>query len=316
MQKRFLVSVLVFASWVALTSCEPLNGQISSTSDISLSDRMNMTMDPALTSDERSLLVSDLNKALDFQVKVNPTSFYGKAFGAGDSSGVIQYLSDRVHYLIPESADLESRLSIPHASSSSTNAPSPTSAGGLYTMATNVGTVLWFEALAAAPSELDFTLGDMRIPLTSSRVGIVQIGEGYTLQKNGQYAFPQIVRIATLVHEARHSDCTGGISRSDLQKLQNGDIPENHSCGHLHVRCPAGHDYEGAFACDGEAWGAYSIQALYAAALVKNCSNCTAEEQNQALMIFSDSLNRVIPAEAMLAGKLGAPDMSSSTVVY
>lgn len=327
-QKGFLVSVLIFASWVALTSCEPSKKITSSSSDIELSDRMHMTMDPALSQDERNLLISDLNRTLEFQVQVDPKSFYGKAFGTGDSSGVIQYLSDRVHYIVPESVDLQSRLSLGHDHStalpltlqSTIKAPlsdfAAMTSSNLYTMATNVGTVLWFEALAVAPDTLTFTVGDTHVALDSSRVGVVQMGQGYTLKHESRYAFPQLARIATLVHEARHSDCTGGLARADLTKLMDGDMPDKPGCGHLHVRCPAGHNYEGAFACDGEAWGAYAIQALYSAALVQNCSNCTAEEQNQAIVIFSDSLSRVIPVDDMLAGKLGNPDMSSSTVVY
>ncbi len=313
MNHRFLASVFALLAVTFFSGCEALKAKGSQTSRIERSEGIHFTMDPELTTEERELLSSDINKASQFQVQVEPKSFYGIAFGSGDASGAIRYLSERVHYVLPASVNLDSRIVFHQELSSFVG---QNDFAGLYMMAMNVGTALWLQATQIAPHQIGFQMGNQVIPLTSSRVGIIQLGQGYTLKHNGEYAFPELARITTLIHEARHSDCTGGLIRSDLEKIEAGEIPEHHSCGHLHVRCPEGHDYEGAFACDADAWGAYSIEALYSAAMVKNCTNCTSEEQKLALMIFADSYSRVIPANDMLQGKLGLPDMSSSNKIH
>jgi hypothetical protein len=183
-------------------------------------------------------------------------------------------------------------------------------------MALNIGTALWFEALAQSPKKLGFRIGDSVVPLETSRVGIIQMGQGYTLKKNGHYAFPELARISTIVHEARHSDCTGGMSRADLERVIAGDMPVSHACGHLHEVCPEGHEYAGYYACDNEAWGAYSVEGVYAAAIAKACKNCTDEEKKVGLMMASDALSRVIPLDDMMSGKLGDPDMSSTSEIH
>jgi hypothetical protein len=313
-RKRFHVSIFMLAlSAVIFSGCDARTESVpAAIHEAEVSAKIDIKMDSALTLEERQLLISDLYQTMQYQLAVAPTSYYAKAFGGADADAAIHYLSERVHYVLPQSVDLGSRLTL----ASSSLGAQEQQASQIYTMAINVGTALWFEALAQAPVQLGFQVADSVVPLDSPRVGIIQLGQGYTLKKDGKDAFPQLVRVATLIHEARHSDCTGGMVRSDLDLIKQGDLPENRSCGHLHVRCPEGHEYEGAYACDGDAWGAYSIEGLFAAGLVKNCTNCSTADQNVALVIFADSMSRVIPVDDMLAGKLGDPDMTSSTLIH
>ena len=163
---------------------------------------------------------------------------------------------------------------------------------------------------ASAPQQIGFRFGDRVLELDSSHVGIIQLGAGY----KEKFA-PSIVRQSTLIHEARHSDCTGGIKRSVLDDLLKGIFPENSSCGHLHVKCPAGHDYAGYMACDKGAWGAYAVEAVYGSVISKTCTNCSETEKQIALISALDSVSRVLVLDDMLAGRLGPPDMTSSGVI-
>jgi hypothetical protein len=123
------------------------------------------------------------------------------------------------------------------------------------------------------------------------------------------------LRTSTLVHEARHSDCTGGMDSDDVGRIRAGGMPASTECFYRHVDCPKGHPMAGLEACDEIAWGAYTMGALFSAALAKNCTNCSEEEKQQALMVTMDGFSRVLVLEAMMKGQLGDPDMSSSSEV-
>jgi hypothetical protein len=302
--QQFISLGLLWFSLLGLASCEnsTQSAQRWASQENKLFSKLGIVLDPELSPDERKSVTADLDRAQSLDVRGAPNSYFAKVFGTPDNSGVMKYLSDRVHYILPKSVKLDSRLS--HSSFR------------IYTIALNVGTMFWLESLADAPKPYFVHVGGSLIPIQSSRVGIVKLGEGYTVKDANPTLSSQMLRIATLIHEARHSDCTGGISSSDLEKLMLGDDPDKTNCGHLHVRCPEGHQYDGVYACDDEAWGAYSIEATYLSGIMKNCPNCTAEEKSVATTIFADSLGRVIPKNDMLAGKLGDPDMSSSTEVH
>jgi hypothetical protein len=145
------------------------------------------------------------------------------------------------------------------------------------------------------------------------------IGEGYvgsTQSRDGKrtITFPPEYRQAILVHEARHSDCTGGISQTDLQTLrdaQNDDVTNalvaHMHCGHLHVKCPAGHEYAGLQACDNEAWGAYTVGEMYYRG-VREDPNISGENRALADAVIVDYKSRsLVPRDGMA-------DMSSSGV--
>jgi hypothetical protein len=282
------------------------SGPIAHQADVA--SQLSVRMDPSLSYDERALVIGDLYQLLQYQISADPSSYFAAAFGSTGTDGVVHYLNDRISTVIDQDVQLNSRLSA--ATNDTSSAPKA------YTVALNVGAVLWFTALTVEPETLYFNSGDTQIPVTSSRVGIVQLGAGYTAQQNGQEIFPPLVRLTTFVHEARHSDCTGGLDQASLASIEQGEQPVQHSCGHLHIQCPASvTNYAGLYACDAEAWGAYSIQAIYAATLINNCTNCSNSERVLAQAIAADALMRVIPAQQMLNGDMGPPDMSSDSVL-
>ncbi|MDR3607692.1 MAG: hypothetical protein P4M08_09960 [Oligoflexia bacterium] len=274
-----------------------------------MSSRLSVKLSPDLTLSEKALVVDDLYQALQYEISADPGSYFDKVFHGVDTNAVAQYLNERLGYIIPSRVNIEDQL----FEASNIQDTSHGGHGQVYTVALNMGVNLWFAALASAPRQLYFEFGDSYILIDSSRVGIVQLGDGYTAQDHGGYVFPSLVRVSTLVHEARHSDCTGGMHQSTLDLLMRAKTPDRLGCGHLHVKCPEGHDYAGYYACDNEAWGAYSVEAVYVSAFIKNCSSCSAADSRIARMIEADALNRVLPLNDMLRGKSGDPDMSSSS---
>jgi hypothetical protein len=264
---------------------------------------LSIWFDPGLTSDLRQMAEGDLGRLQEFKMAVPQDSVFREMFGGGKASDVLSYIDDRVNYLIPRLDDVESRIVTDSILSTGFQATDP---GRPMVMASNIGMPLWLIHEIDAPQSVHFLIGGNPIDLSNPHVGIVMLGEGYSDQ------VPSMARIGTLVHEARHSDCTGGLSRSDLAKVRDNELPDNHACGHIHVNCPAGHDYEGLPACDSHPWGAYSVGAYFYAAIAQDCTNCTSEELQYATMLASDSISRVLVAEDMIEGKLGRPDMSSS----
>ncbi|NDD91225.1 hypothetical protein EBZ37_03980 [bacterium] len=254
---------------------------------------------------------ADVNRAVGYLVE-HPIEgeslrWYAEVFGATDSEAVSRFLMDRVRFILSQNTDIPSRVRIlsfgaldrhdgPHQDDESGRG------------ATNLAT-LWFLKKSVEPRELEFELNSRALSIDSTRIGIVQLGPAF------QQA-PALIQAGVLLHEARHSDCTGGLWRSDLQLWAEGLDPVGKACGHLHVRCPEGHVYEGVYACDSEPWGAYSINLFYYLALRDRCTNCSDEERILADAASIDTASRLLfSAQSMLSGSLGSPDMSHSTEV-
>jgi hypothetical protein len=190
------------------------------------------------------------------------------------------------------------------------------------TMASNVGIGLWFKSLMENQL-LSFKFQGRKVPIDSGRVGLILLGSGYreTLQtKDGIQPLPPSFRHLTLIHESRHSDCTGGISRQDLAEIRlwGGEDPlarlPTKTCGHLHSRCPEGHSLQGLLACDDHPWGSYSIEALYAEA--RSNQDLPIREWVLLQTAAIDSRSRLtFNYTDLLKGALGEPDLSDLGVL-
>ena len=122
-----------------------------------------------------------------------------------------------------------------------------------------------------------------RVPITSPRTGIIQIGDGLFHDGFFREELPKdsvvrkVFRIQTFFHEARHSDGTGK------------------SIGFLHALCPPGHAYAGVNACDRNSNGPYTVGALMIEQLEKACPNCSTLEKETLQMLKLDGRSRIIP---------------------
>ncbi|MBC7692465.1 MAG: hypothetical protein H7222_11940 [Methylotenera sp.] len=261
--------------------------------------QLSVALDPSLSASDQTLVQGDFNLLSNLQFN-SASSTFKQIFGGTTSNDVLTYIDERVKFVVPNTQNIDQRILL-NASST------PPESGGVI-LASNIGTPLWLYSETIKPQKVQFRVGNQAVPVSSSRVGIVMLGEGYR-QNVGT-----MLRLSTLVHEARHSDCTGGISRADVQRIHDGQLPTQKTCGHLHVDCPVGHPLAGLPACDDHSWGAYAIELVFTAITSRECTNCSETQKQQALAIASDSASRITVLTPMLDGNLGAPDMTSGGV--
>jgi hypothetical protein len=257
---------------------------------------------------------AQVNGAMEYlstrSVQGENVRWFREIFGGVDTAALRGFLELRLHYVLSGNTEIESRVRINaepvvfQPRESSLLSQEDDSGRG----ATNLAS-LWFLKKAVEPEKLQFVINDELIPVESTRIGIIQLGPAFLRA-------PPPIQVGVLLHEGRHSDCTQGIWRSDILRTQQGVDPVGVSCGHLHVLCPTGHEYEGLFACDEEAWGAYSVNFIYWAAVARTCKDCPEEERVLTEAAALDAATRIlIDVTAMVRGDFGAPDMSSSTEV-
>ena len=288
---------------------------------------------PGLKNDLDLLASSQTAYPLDIPNNPNNLSkFFGSVFGGKNSEDVKRFLDLRVRYLIPHDVNA-------FAISYSDREAIPGAATGASVLGKNSGLLLWLSSVAWRENVYSF-IGSSKISIDSARVGLIQLGDGfwtYGDQGAGQNLQKvSVARLATLIHEGRHSDCTGGFSPSLIDAFSSvlsagGNDPfaslvGNTRCGHLHATCPDDHpssELRGKAACDSSPWGAYAIETVFAQAVATECSSCSLLERQVALLSAVDSKSRLIPIsndpqidhfERMLSGVLGNPDMSSGGV--
>jgi hypothetical protein len=302
-------------SFAAIVVLAGVSATAHAQSATAVASRLPFYLDESLLPNESQKIAADLGEmsAMQFQ-GIEPGSAYAQIFGTTEATSVLGYLNTRVKYVIGENVKLADRVGTQMEYTAFSfrdffgkffNKPQ--------TIASNVGTLLWFNALAQEQGRLYFKVGTSAVPVLSSRIGIVRLGRAYTGGRTDAG-----VRQNTWVHEARHSDCTGGLRSDDLQRIKNNQVDalSSRSCGHLHVLCPQGHALAGAYGCDALPWGAYSIGAVYSAAVDKACVNCSPQTKKAARMMALDSLSRVlVNVQDMMTGRLGRPNMTSLAAI-
>jgi hypothetical protein len=266
-------------------------------------------LDPNLTKLEREVLEKDIKRFLEVDVEIPSTSLAGQTFGGENLDAVAGFLNERIQYVLSSSTRVEDHVAMGRLKSLAVS----------MTGARNVGTSLFLEStilFLRSGAMLGFkNFEGVTEAVTSPRVGIMQLGELYKHPELIGNADASLERMGILIHEARHSDCTGGLSQGDLDLLQSGRLPINNSCGHSHVKCQSG-SLAGLYACENHAWGAYYTGAMFDGAIAKTCIGCTEAEKQVGKISAFDSLSRIHPVvlKAMKDGILGAPDMSHSEV--
>jgi hypothetical protein len=238
------------------------------------------------------------------EVKGSEINWFSNIFEGYKSSDVGNYFNQRVNYAISESTDVDNRILV---NPRSDNLVLPS--GEIIILAVNYSWYLWFISKASEPDLVQFQINDQLLEIPSTRIGVIQIGAPFV-------ELPSVARVTTLVHEARHSDCTEGALASDLNRFKNGLPPLNHLCSHTHEICPPEHPLAGEYACDSHPWGAYAIGALYAGAVALECTSCTESQKILAEQIFYDSVSRLLyNFTHLMDGSYGPPNMSSSDLV-
>lgn len=256
--------------------------------------RFEPKMDPGMEASERTGVAETIGWIASRSAVAESEAFQAAFGGRGFAPSVFSYLKDRVGYLLSSSTtNLDERLRYESLGDTSS---------GAY----NVGTALWFVQMTDPSRRLLFRFGDEDLQIRSSRIGLVRLGKRFR-------GLPFVARAASLVHEARHSDCTGGLLAEDLERLRQGEPREEVACGHQHVVCPEGHPLAGTVACDRHPWGAFTLQAVFARTVSRGCAGCSERDRQLALAVELERWTRVLfDKNELLAGRLGQPDMSSS----
>lgn len=246
----------------------------------------------------------------------NNRNIISKIFGGTRGIDLVSYLKTRVSLTYTEKELKNARQKVASrtgVSYKATSADSDTMVGAM-----NIGTALWLQSLEDR-TNVTVNFGGQITPITSSRVGIVVFGEGYARTNSQGKEYPAEMRNMIMVHEARHSDCTGGITEADvelLRKAKDNDIQATgftkFSCGHTHQKCPSNHQYAGKLICDVHPWGSYAIGAIYVKAMLPKYEDGSFE-RSVLNALYIDQKNRALnDVDQMLNGAFGDPNMSSS----
>lgn len=314
--KRSILTAALFGT-VALTACAP--------------ESKNET--PDTHTDPKVLVANDLaafTKIPSSDLAAYDRQNYGlfsEVFGGTDNYNLIAFFDERIKHVLKEE-DLKEFTSSPSnfsitSWSSDPDADKKMESAGAQVAASNIGMGLWFQAAVEGVTMRLYRKGE-EIKIDSPRAGLMLIGPGYIdwvkLENGTKIDLPSEYRQSTLLHEARHSDCTGGITQKDLNVARTAKSMQEfdekytrNACGHLHTLCPKGHDLAGLAACDKHAWGAYTVGAIFKAAVTNTLSG-----RDRAILEASaiDSWDRVlVPKAKMLNGMMGKPDMSSKGII-
>ena len=152
---------------------------------------------------------------------------FSEIFGGTHGENVLHFIQDRVKYFLTES-DISG---VVPGSIHTSWQRMPAAEKGVALLATNIGTTLWLQGLIDRTSPVIHLSSGKTIAITSSRVGVILMGPGYKPDSDSENAagirMNSIYRQAVLVHEARHSDCTGGITEPDLQVFRAASAYEH-----------------------------------------------------------------------------------------
>jgi len=209
-----------------------------------------------------------------------------------NSSSLGAWLSDRVHYIVEESYDIQKSISLLDPNYLYNNAnelpdllgksPLDKAQSGPFTVMANIGGAIYLEGKKSGYLFGLHVDGAGVVKLSSPRVGMLKIGEGMfkIYQINPAHGITEtsasMARLAVLFHEARHSDGHG------------------RSLSFLHALCPLGHEYAGNFACDNYLNGAYAVGAMTMRAMAESCANCNKMEKAWMRIEYLDSFSRIL----------------------
>lgn len=106
---------------------------------------------------------------------------------------MVNYFETRVNHALSAGTDLENRV-LRQTNFMERN---------LEVFASNPSFLFWYSSFIARPYNLKIQVNDRLISINSTRVGVMQFGDAFITSDTA-------LQTITLIHEARHSDCTGG----------------------------------------------------------------------------------------------------------
>jgi hypothetical protein len=218
--------------------------------------------DNTIPPDEYTLIAKDLHALRSMVFARSPASELQRILKLPNLSAgsMLGWLEERIHYIVNENYGIKSG-----------------SRTTFDTSADNYGTWLFEYHLADPRIETRQEIpGIGEVMVTSPRVGIVRLGPAMFSTIFSHIGISEsIMRLATLFHEARHSDGKGK------------------SLGFNHA-CPKGFR-TGQSNCDNNENGPYTIDALFVKVAMDSCSNCSAYGKEIMKLFIASSNLCVVP---------------------
>jgi hypothetical protein len=246
-------------------------------------------------------------------------------FGGTSSVEVRKYFHSRLNYfLYPSLSGYE--VSPSTFKYQGWTKPARPSKGGPSTIAFNLGSMFWLQSLVDGTPVSIADQGTV-IHFDSHQSNVVQLSAQYTdvhYFEDGTYVrIPAAFRLGVLAHEARHSDCTGGVTEEDLENMRSAVSYEDFlqrsprfECAHFHSVCvidPGGPEIP---ACDEHSWGSYMFSWVYAEAMAADPDKSEHEKQllNSMAISFKQRL-RKFDVDAVMADTHQKPNMTGQGMV-
>ena len=229
-----------------------------------------------------------------------------KLFGREmNGSNMSQWLSERSHYVIPESFSYEKSVKVAQpgyqfpneilpdleaATRSMKDSKNKNSKTYVMVVMSNVGAGVYIDGKRKKSLMSVNVSGVGDVKVNSPRAGIFKMGEGMfkplledpdsygdSTSVNSFNSFANSVwRLGIFFHEARHSD-------GNAKSLT---FP--------HAVCPPGTIYAGFNACDRNLNGPYTVGGTFLKKTVDTCSKCTSKEKEALRNVYADSFSRVL----------------------
>lgn len=261
-----------------------------------------------ITNSQKKAIDRDLNVLKNLKFKsASPRTLQVMGMNNLDSASASKWLNERVSYIIAEKDATLKRILLGLAIYSekdfqlypnpnfnpledSTELTSSIDKANAVTVMSNIGAGVYMlgkqqQRLYGLKVSRGLLKKQRRIPITSPRVGIIQIGEGlfmrqFAINRNDDNAVSNsLSRLSTFFHEARHSDGNGA------------------SLAFAHTICPDNHPMAGNAACDANLNGPYTVGALMTAELAKSCDSCSVAEVEELKMRALEEQSRVLPTD-------------------
>jgi hypothetical protein len=322
-QLLFSALALTVSTGTIVTGCSPSN-----------QDQATYDYGSLTSSDQTSvvpLYLSDLDAfSLVNEESINTydgvhDSIVTKIFGGTDSSHFRAFYSDRIkHYVTYDELRFisSSPAQFRHMNWLKDPEELKTVPKNIKMGAANISTDLWINGVLDGVAVSLNTVGGT-IALDSTHEGVMLFGEGYegtvTNSKGQTFDIPPEYRQSILLHEARHADCTGGLSQAEIENMRDAKSREEvlakfplPHCGHLHILCPSG-PYKGLPACDAEKYGAYFVGGTYAAATADGKQDAVSRKILQTTAL--DNFARYIKTDTENSPDEQAPNMTSEGVL-
>lgn len=243
---------------------------------------LGIVFDASVPQNQRALLEGDLNALAS--VNIPDKNKYKEYVGVSDFSApaLTRWLSDRVGMVVGENFDWqtnavkgETRTYNPSILSRSQDELSK-----VVTVMFNLGAYLYLDGRDTSRL-YNLAVSGTSIPITTPRVGIIQIGEGLFSSASSIAGSPtdslanRLLRVAVLFHEARHTD----------GNKAHAAFP--------HAKCTMQGSYFDKNACENNLNGPYVVESVMLWHFYQACVGCTSTELEGLSLYVSDNISRL-----------------------